>query len=94
MEMLGFVPGIFFMVNSGEFLVKVVEGMLVWALAVADPCLRMHPQARGSIWFGILQLRAIGAPQEVVDKPHASRLFLKSGGLRGSLSEWLFSLGS
>lgn len=26
MEMLGFVPGIFFMVNSGEFLVKVVEG--------------------------------------------------------------------
>lgn len=83
--MLGFVPGIFFMVNSGKFLVKVVEGMLVWALAVADPCLRMHPQLVTGIylvWYP--PIRAIGAPQEVVDKPHASRLFLKSGGLR----EW------
>lgn len=51
MEMLGFVPGIFFMVNSGEFLVKVVEGMLVWALAVADPCLQMHPQLVTGIYL-------------------------------------------
>lgn len=42
--MLGFVPGIFFIVDSGEFLVKVVGKIFVWALAVADPCLRMHPQ--------------------------------------------------
>ncbi len=42
--MLGFVPGIFFIVDSGEFLVKVVGKIFVLALAVADPCLRMHPQ--------------------------------------------------
>lgn len=49
--MLGFVPGIFFIVDSGEFLVKVVGKIFVLALAVADPCLRMHPQLVTGIYL-------------------------------------------